>query len=183
MEQIVKVLVPANNTLLPLRAAQSSPAPPLNRCCAAGSVADQETNCSGSHGRFLPLLLQCRRKAAGQPVHLKLRWCHGCWLLLQTAVIDPVFSGCCLHLLPAWQIASLEPASHAYSFWEGVPISGKQAFGRLFRLAKTTKVIVPSVAENCVHFAGPWLLGWWQVTVQLNSLSTEMTLGLPGQAS
>jgi hypothetical protein len=38
------------------------------------------------------------------------------------------------------QIVSLEPGSHAYSFWEGVPLSGKQAFGRLFRQARSMKV-------------------------------------------
>lgn len=40
------------------------------------------------------------------------------------------------------QIASLSPATHAYSFWEGVPLSGKQAFGRLFRSAKSMRVRV-----------------------------------------
>ncbi len=38
------------------------------------------------------------------------------------------------------QIISLDPATHAYSFWEGVPHSGKQAFGQLFRQSKTLKV-------------------------------------------
>jgi hypothetical protein len=38
------------------------------------------------------------------------------------------------------QIAGLEPATHAYSFWEGVPRSGKQAFGSLFQEARTMKV-------------------------------------------
>jgi hypothetical protein len=50
------------------------------------------------------------------------------------------------------QVASLEPCSHAYSFWEGVPLSGKQAFGRLFRQAKTMKV---SSSALCLCLA--WL--------------------------
>ena len=41
---------------------------------------------------------------------------------------------------PASQVATLDPATHAYSFWEGVPPSGKQAFGRLFA-ASTTLVV------------------------------------------
>jgi hypothetical protein len=41
------------------------------------------------------------------------------------------------------QIASLEPCTHAYSFWEGVPVSGKQAFGRLFAAARTMQVGAP----------------------------------------
>jgi len=44
---------------------------------------------------------------------------------------------CCAELC---QIASLDPGTHAYSFWEGVPYSGKRAFGRLFRTSKTLKV-------------------------------------------
>lgn len=38
------------------------------------------------------------------------------------------------------QVASLDPGTHAYSFWEGVPREGKAAFGRLFRTSRTLKV-------------------------------------------
>jgi len=38
------------------------------------------------------------------------------------------------------QVPSLDPATHAYSFWEGVPQSGKAAFGRLFAASRTLKV-------------------------------------------
>jgi hypothetical protein len=38
------------------------------------------------------------------------------------------------------QIPSLDPGTHAYSFWEGVPYSGKKAFGRLFRTSRSMKV-------------------------------------------
>lgn len=40
---------------------------------------------------------------------------------------------------PVERMASLDPATHAYSFWEGVPLSGKAAFGRLFAESKTLK--------------------------------------------
>ena len=43
----------------------------------------------------------------------------------------------------ALQMATLDPATHAYSFWEGVPPSGKHAFGRLFASSKTLVVSVP----------------------------------------
>ena len=38
------------------------------------------------------------------------------------------------------QVATLEPATHAYSFWEGVPVEGKCAFGRLFAESRTMQV-------------------------------------------
>ena len=31
----------------------------------------------------------------------------------------------------------MNPATHAYSFWEGIPISSRQAFGKLFLLSET----------------------------------------------
>ena len=40
------------------------------------------------------------------------------------------------------QIPSLDPATHAYSFWEGVPIDAKYAFGCLFAASKTLKVML-----------------------------------------
>ncbi|KAF5841966.1 hypothetical protein DUNSADRAFT_10137 [Dunaliella salina] len=39
------------------------------------------------------------------------------------------------------EVPSLIPATHAYSFWEGVPHSGKAAFGRLFATSKTLKAV------------------------------------------
>ncbi|WIA23123.1 hypothetical protein OEZ85_001460 [Tetradesmus obliquus] len=65
------------------------------------------------------------------------------------------------------QIASLEPCSHAYSFWEGVPLSGKQAFGRLFAQARSMKAVavvqramrgVPPEAHMAQLGFGPLLL-------------------------
>lgn len=38
------------------------------------------------------------------------------------------------------QVSSLDPATHAYSFWEGVPIEGKAAFGKLFAASRTLRV-------------------------------------------
>ncbi len=46
----------------------------------------------------------------------------------------------CLVSVYAAQVDSLEPATHAYSFWEGVPVSGKKAFGRLFAQSRTLRV-------------------------------------------
>ncbi|GMH45995.1 hypothetical protein BSKO_13959 [Bryopsis sp. KO-2023] len=37
------------------------------------------------------------------------------------------------------EIQTLDPYTHAYSFWEGVPQTGKNAFGRLFRKSETMK--------------------------------------------
>lgn len=50
-------------------------------------------------------------------------------------------------------IASLEPATHAYSFWEGVPLSGKRAFGRLFRASRTLKAV--AVVQRAMRGVAP----------------------------
>ncbi|GFR49150.1 hypothetical protein Agub_g11168 [Astrephomene gubernaculifera] len=42
---------------------------------------------------------------------------------------------------PIEKIPSLDPATHAYSFWEGVPGSGKQAFGQLFAASRTLRAV------------------------------------------
>lgn len=44
------------------------------------------------------------------------------------------------HIPTRAQFASLDPATHAYSFWEGVPASGKRAFGELFAKSKSLRV-------------------------------------------
>jgi hypothetical protein len=36
---------------------------------------------------------------------------------------------------------SLDPATHAYSFWEGVPVEARVRFGRLFSSSKTLKSV------------------------------------------
>ena len=46
-----------------------------------------------------------------------------------------MLTGCCAVETPsgrAMQVTSLAPATHAYSFWEGIPVCAKSAFGRLF---------------------------------------------------
>lgn len=48
--------------------------------------------------------------------------------------------------LSVLQIPSLDPATHAYSFWEGVPIDAKYAFGCLFAASKTLKVMLSGSA-------------------------------------
>lgn len=51
------------------------------------------------------------------------------------------------------KVASLEPATHAYSFWEGVPQEGKDAFGRLFARARTLKGV--AVVQRSVRGEDP----------------------------
>ncbi|KAI7841649.1 hypothetical protein COHA_004669 [Chlorella ohadii] len=38
-------------------------------------------------------------------------------------------------------VCSLDPCTHAYSFWEGVPVDGKAAFGRLFAASRTLRSV------------------------------------------
>ncbi len=35
----------------------------------------------------------------------------------------------------------MDPCTHAYSFWEGVPYDGKMAFGRLFAGSRTLRSV------------------------------------------
>ena len=42
---------------------------------------------------------------------------------------------------PPLQVGTLEGSTHAYSFWEGVPIEGKAAFGRLFAAAGSLRSV------------------------------------------
>eukprot|EP00775_Hariotina_reticulata_P002166 gene2166-2485_t len=93
---------------------------------------------------------------------------HNCGLGKQSTVIDigaglgrPLLHALLIHEvahgygveLDRVKITSLEPGSHAYSFWEGVPRSGKQAFGRLFRQARTTKAV--AVVQRAIRGQAP----------------------------
>ncbi|GAB4821524.1 hypothetical protein N2152v2_008570 [Parachlorella kessleri] len=42
---------------------------------------------------------------------------------------------------PIEQMKTLDPCTHAYSFWEGVPLDGKAAFGRLFAASRTLQAV------------------------------------------
>lgn len=42
--------------------------------------------------------------------------------------------------LTVLQVTLLDPATHAYSFWEGVPLPAKLAFGKLFAASATLQV-------------------------------------------
>ena len=44
-------------------------------------------------------------------------------------------------------MATLDPSTHAYSFWEGVPESSRRSFGRLFRTSQTLQVSGPCHAK------------------------------------
>ncbi|KAG2501386.1 hypothetical protein HYH03_001174 [Edaphochlamys debaryana] len=51
------------------------------------------------------------------------------------------------------EVKSLDPATHAYSFWEGVPGTGKIAFGELFAKSKTLKAV--AVVQRAVRGEEP----------------------------
>ena len=40
------------------------------------------------------------------------------------------------------QVKSLDSWTHAYSFWEGVPVASRRAFARLFCASKTLQVML-----------------------------------------
>ncbi|GBF95231.1 hypothetical protein Rsub_07946 [Raphidocelis subcapitata] len=56
---------------------------------------------------------------------------------------------------PVERVESLDPATHAYSFWEGVPRDGKAAFGRLFRTSQTLKAV--AVVQRAIRGTDPSL--------------------------
>lgn len=45
---------------------------------------------------------------------------------------------------------TLDPATHAYSFWEGVPGGARTAFGRLFAASATLTGV--AVVQRAVRF-------------------------------
>lgn len=49
------------------------------------------------------------------------------------------------------QVRSLDPCTHAYSFWEGVPVEGKAGFGRLFAASRTLRsvAVVQRAIRTC----------------------------------
>ena len=49
------------------------------------------------------------------------------------------------------QVRSLDPCTHAYSFWEGVPVEGKAAFGALFAASRTLRSV--AVVQRAIRWA------------------------------
>ena len=49
---------------------------------------------------------------------------------------------CALSVWQRLQVKSLDSWTHAYSFWEGVPVASRRAFARLFRASKTLQVML-----------------------------------------
>lgn len=49
------------------------------------------------------------------------------------------------------RVRSLDPCTHAYSFWEGVPVDGKAGFGRLFAASRTLRsvAVVQRAIRTC----------------------------------
>ncbi|KAG7672736.1 hypothetical protein NADE_001449 [Nannochloris sp. 'desiccata'] len=56
--------------------------------------------------------------------------------LTQEAIDLPVIT-----CKPVEKVHSLDPATHAYSFWEGVPVDARVAFGRLFAKSRTLRSV------------------------------------------
>ncbi|GLC44004.1 hypothetical protein PLESTB_000218900 [Pleodorina starrii] len=54
---------------------------------------------------------------------------------------------------PVEKVTSLDPSTHAYSFWEGVPPSGKQAFGELFAASRTLRAV--AVVQRAIRGQEP----------------------------
>lgn len=63
-------------------------------------------------------------------------------------------------------MSTLDPSTHAYSFWEGVPESSRRSFGRLFRASKTLQVAalysckLPS-CSGCWAGLSEWMQHGW----------------------
>ena len=66
------------------------------------------------------------------------------------------------------QFSTLEPATHAYSFWEGIPLEGRAAFGRLFRSSASLHSVV--VVQRAIRYAE-----WLPLRLKLLMYSTSST--------
>jgi hypothetical protein len=51
------------------------------------------------------------------------------------------------------QIQTLDPCTHAYSFWEGVPIDARVAFGQLFAASRSLRAV--AVVQRSMRAADP----------------------------
>lgn len=58
---------------------------------------------------------------------------------------------------------TLEPATHAYSFWEGIPVEGRRALGRLFVKSRTLRGIAVVQVGGCECGGGDAGAGAWAV--------------------
>ncbi len=54
---------------------------------------------------------------------------------------------------PVEKVRSLDPATHAYSFWEGVPVDARVAFGRLFASSRSLRSV--TVVQRSMRFEDP----------------------------
>ncbi|KAG2445539.1 hypothetical protein HXX76_000154 [Chlamydomonas incerta] len=81
-----------------------------------------------------------------------------------------------VHCSPVEKFATLDPATHAYSFWEGVPGSGKRAFGELFAKSKTLRAV--AVVQRAMRGQEPAAvmreLGFGPL-ILINSFSVSMS--------
>ncbi|PNH02098.1 hypothetical protein TSOC_011949 [Tetrabaena socialis] len=57
---------------------------------------------------------------------------------------------------PVEKVSTLDPATHAYSFWEGVPTTGKQAFGALFASSRSLRAV--AVVQRAMRGQTPALV-------------------------
>jgi hypothetical protein len=60
----------------------------------------------------------------------------------------------CSRYVPLYiQVDRLDPATHAYAFWDGIPESGKRAFGALFLKSRTMKAV--AVVQRAIRGLTP----------------------------
>ncbi len=73
--------------------------------------------------------------------------------LLKRQLIDEAITLPVIECKPVEKVRSLEPATHAYSFWEGVPVDARVAFGRLFAASPTLRSV--TVVQRSMRFEDP----------------------------
>ncbi|KAK9826092.1 hypothetical protein WJX81_001533 [Elliptochloris bilobata] len=61
--------------------------------------------------------------------------------LLQRGAVAQALTVPHVRCAPVEQVTSLAPATHAYSFWEGIPVGAKCAFGRLFAASQHVQAV------------------------------------------
>jgi hypothetical protein len=73
--------------------------------------------------------------------------------LLKRGIIEKAVDLPVIECTPVEKVLSLDPATHAYSFWEGVPLDARAAFGHLFDGSHTLRSV--TVVQRSMRSENP----------------------------
>lgn len=89
--------------------------------------------------------------------------------------------------MPIVQVSAhgtLDPATHAYTFWEGVPVKARMAFGQLFAKSSTLQCV--AIVQRAIRKHSPEELmrsyGFGDLELVASIKSVQMSGALPSAA-